>query len=109
MIKKQPFQLRFEASGRGLPVGHTGRKYGAEVSVTGKLVSPAVTPLAGTPPTPVTVRSREPPGPRGDEKPTVPSRVARIRAGESGVLPVPVAGPWEYQPMTSATTAVLPE
>src|SRR2546425_845426 len=93
-----PFQLRFEARGLGWPVGHTVRKDPAVVSVTVTLSTTADTPLAGTPPTPVTVKSSEPPGPSGWLNPPVPLRVSRIRAGARLVNPLPVEESSEYQP-----------
>src|SRR5260370_1232685 len=59
-------QFRFDAVGLGWPVGHPVRKDGALVSVAVTLSTTADTPLAGTPPAPVTVRSSDWPGPNGE-------------------------------------------
>src|SRR6185295_13808302 len=47
-------KLRFDASGRVAPVGHTVRKDAADGSVTVTFNATAPTPVAGTPPRPTT-------------------------------------------------------
>ena len=57
-----PTQFKFEESGRTEPVGQTVKKLCAVVSVTVTFKATADTPLAGTPPPPVTWTSNVPPG-----------------------------------------------
>src|SRR5439155_4669764 len=67
--------------------------------------------MAGTPPTPATVAAIVAPGPTGWEKPPVPVRVSRIRAGVTPTKRLPVAAgfvPSLNQPPMSAITWVEP-
>src|SRR5204862_377874 len=68
-------KLRFDASGWARPDGHTVRNDGADGSTAVTLSSTPDTPLAGTPPTPVTSRSRVSPAVNFACGPPVPSRV----------------------------------
>src|SRR5215831_7521495 len=60
-----PTKLRLDAVGWVAPAGQTVRKLGAVGLVTVTLRATADTPVAGTPPTPVTWRLRVTPGPNG--------------------------------------------
>ena len=67
--------------------------------------------MAGTPPTPATVAAIVAPGPTGWEKPPVPVRVSRIRAGVTPTNRLPLAArllPSLNQPPMSAITWVEP-
>ena len=80
-------KLRFDAKGRGAPVGQTASHPGAVGAVAVTLRTTASTPLAGMPATFVTARSRLWPVPSLATRPPrpVPSRVSRSRVGTTGV------------------------
>src|SRR5947209_17964657 len=80
------------------PVGNTVRNPGALGWVTVTVKATAETPVAGTPPRPVTCRFRVAPGPIAAAGAPVPSRVSRMRAGVTGWKPAgdgspPPSGP----------------
>src|SRR5436309_3548884 len=80
--------FRFDAVGRGTPFGHTVRKLRAVGSVTVTFRTTDDTPVAGTPPRPVTWRSMLVAALSG----AAPVRVSRSRAGVSGWNPAPTSG-----------------
>src|SRR5436190_23413023 len=86
----------------------------AVVPVTVRFATTAVGGLGsvmlGTPPNPATATTRPLSGPHGVEKPPVPYRLSRIRAGVRGLnrLPAPPIVASVNQPFTSATTLVVP-
>src|SRR5436305_693988 len=83
-------KCRFDASGLAWPVGKTVRKPAAVGPVAVALRTTAATPLAGTPPRPVTGNVWVPPGPTAPAPALIPStvvapgRLSRRRAGDSG-------------------------
>lgn len=81
--------LRFDASGMPTPAGHTVTWLVAVGPTAVTLSTTADTPVAGTPPRPVTCRSiDEPPLTLPAAPVPVPSRVSRRRAGVTGWKPV---------------------
>ncbi len=86
-------KLRFDAVGRVVPDGKAVRYPPVLGWVTVTLTTTADTPVAGTPPMPVTPAAMVAPGPTGDTNPPVPLRVSRIRAGvRLWYLPPPAVG-----------------
>src|SRR5580765_288997 len=94
-------KLMLEARGSGVPAGHAVTYPAVLGSVTVRLSTTAPTPLAGTPPRPVTVRSSSVPA-----RTAVPEvRVSSRREGCSGAKDEESGN----QPATSATRSVLPK
>src|SRR5687767_12140711 len=71
-------RLSEDVLGRAWPDGQTVRYVALLGQVAVTLTATALTPVCGTPATPVTRRSRRPPGPRGR---LLPSRLSCSRAG----------------------------
>src|SRR2546428_10840160 len=105
-------QFRSEAVGRPFPSGHTVRYPAAVVSVivtfSTTAVGGAAEVMAGTPPSVATGTVMVPPGPTGP----FAVRVSRMRLGLRPLKATPVAlgllAASTNQPLTSATTSVLP-
>src|SRR5262245_45957786 len=92
-------KLRFDAVGLGAPVGHTVRKLVVDGWVAVTLITIALTPLAGMPPTPGPCRFLDWLAPSGPLKPRLTLEL-RMRAGTTG---------WNSRPSTStAPTSQLP-
>src|SRR5450755_1684810 len=87
------WKFRFEVTCRGVPDGHTGMYPGEVGAATVAFTTTADTPVAGTPPCPVTCNETDPNAGTGPDAPCL-VRVSMIRAGGSeatapGVLGVP--------------------
>src|SRR5713226_4578813 len=99
-----------------VPDGQAVRKLPAVGLVTVTFSTTAVggveAVIRGTPPCPATVTAIVCPAPSGLEKPPVPFRVSRMRAGVSPVNVLPVAVELlasVNQPPTSAITCTVPK
>src|SRR5438477_10914273 len=87
-----------EAFGRVDPVGYAARKPAPAVLVTVTFITTPPTPVAGTPPRPVTCRlSAELAGTLRIGKPPFPVRVSRMRAGVSTLRVPPSSGVTEAE------------
>ena len=102
--------FRFEARGRGAPLGLTVTYVGALAEVAVTLSTTAETPSSGMPPRPVTWRSSTCPADGLAAGAPIPVRVSRIRSGAAGRCSPPGSpatdGP--TQPATSATKCTAP-
>src|SRR5215468_6139587 len=74
-------KLMLDAVGRVVPVGNAVRKLFAVGAVTVRFNTTDETPVAGTPPRPVTCSRRTRPAPRAALGAPLPVRVSRIRVG----------------------------
>src|SRR5712692_7113699 len=100
-------KLRLEARGRATPLGCTVKKLVAVGPVTVRLSTTPTTPVAGTPPWPVTCSETVASGPSGP----APARVSSSRAGGSGwYMPLPSVADSGVvtQPATSKMASVEP-